>query len=405
MPASRNPPVAEQQHGRVRGSVEVVVAHRGERDASTQCLLPNRASLVAHSELHRDVQARADAVHPGFRQGLGQRFHQNIPFGAVAHAHAAQVPVQLAPAEKIGEGVLVDPGDAKVHLPLALLHGVKQPGRHHQPAQPQRRREGLARRAGVDDVLRIHRLQRSDRRPVVPVLGVVIVLHGEPAGPAEPFQQRAPPLTGEHGAGRVLVRRRDDHRIDLRLFQPLDPHPVGVHRHRHQGEPRADHRVPHLVMAGILYRDPPGAPRHQGPAHQRATLAVAAGDHDAGRVTHHPSHAAQIVPERVAQHLGALRIGVAEVGVAHGGERFAERAEPDRAGKGREIGDARAEVVLGLGGRCRPGARGFFPSSGAAGNPRTGAGAELQVPLPGELRVGVRHDGAGDAQLAGQVTG
>ena len=80
-----------------------------------------------------------------------------------------------------------------------------------QPAEPQRRRERLRRRAEVDDAVGREPLQRPDRRAVVAVLGVVVVLDHDPA----PRQQRPPPLGREHRAGRELVRGRDEHRVGV----------------------------------------------------------------------------------------------------------------------------------------------------------------------------------------------
>ena len=51
-----------------------------------------------------------------------------------------------------------------------------------KPAKPQAWHEALARRAGVDDVLRRKRLERADGLPVIPELAVVVVLDHQSAG-------------------------------------------------------------------------------------------------------------------------------------------------------------------------------------------------------------------------------
>ena len=140
-------------------------------------------------------------------------------------------------------------------------------------------------------------------------------------------------------------------------------------------------------------------------AHEGPPLAPAAGDDHSARVGHHAAHSAQVVSQGEAKDLAPLRIGVAEVGVPHPGERLAEGAEPGGAGEDRQVGDAGAEVVERRRRRLRTPGGGRLAGSGAAGDARPGARAELQVPLPGELGVRVHHDRPGDAQLAGEVSG
>ena len=71
---------------------------------------------------------------------------------------------------------------------------------------PQRRREQLGHAARRRDLIGQHRPQRGNRRPVVPVLGVVVVLDDQPAL-GGPLHQLAPPLALQYDAGRELVRR------------------------------------------------------------------------------------------------------------------------------------------------------------------------------------------------------
>ena len=120
-------------------------------------------------------------------------------------------------ARKSRERELLDPGGAAVGEDLLVGDGVASSagGTTSQP-EPQRRRERLARRAGVDDVLGIEPLQRADGRAVVAVLGVVVVLDRDRVVRAQPRQQRDAPLGCEHDAGRVLMRGRDDHGVHVR---------------------------------------------------------------------------------------------------------------------------------------------------------------------------------------------
>ena len=68
---------------------------------------------------------------------------------------------------------------------------------------------------------------------------------------------------GEHGAGRVLVGGRDDHRVGAGALEPVDPQPVLVDRDRHGLEPGAGGDQALLGVARVLERDPPRAARRQ----------------------------------------------------------------------------------------------------------------------------------------------
>ena len=279
------------------------------------------------------------------------------------------------------------------------------PRRHHQPAQPHRRRERLARRAGVDDALGVHALQRPHRRAVVAELGIVVVLDGQRGVPPQPVEQRPSPGAREHRARRILVRRRHQHRVHRRTLERVHPEPFAVHRHGHQLELRVRRRHPHFVMAGVLDRDPSRAHRGQRLPQQVPPLDPAAGDHYAVRVGHHAAHAAEVVAEGEPEDIDAMGIGVAEIGVPHPAERLAEGAEPGGARERRQIGEAGAEVVERRWRRVRTRSGGRLGGSRAAGDPRPGAGPQLQVPLAGELGVRLYHDRAGHAQLAGEISG
>ena len=103
--------------------------------------------------------------------------------------------VELAALEEVGERVLVDPVRAAVgeHL-LARGRRRRSAAGHDQPAEPQRGRERLARRAGVDDAVGVEPLERADGGAVVAVLGVVVVLDRDRVVLAQPGEQRGAPL-------------------------------------------------------------------------------------------------------------------------------------------------------------------------------------------------------------------
>ena len=146
----------------------------------------------------------------GLGELVGERLHERVAAGAVAAAHAAQVAVELAALEEVRERLLADPLGAHVGQVLLAADRLEQRRRDDEPAEPQRGRERLARRAGVGDAVGLEALERADRRAVVAVLGVVVVLDRERVAVAQPGEQRGAALAGEHGAGRVLVGGGED---------------------------------------------------------------------------------------------------------------------------------------------------------------------------------------------------
>ena len=77
-----------------------------------------------------------------------------------------------------------------------------------QPAQPQPRRQALAGRARVDDVVGRQCLHRADRLPVEPELSVVVVLDDHAARPRGPPDERRAAARREGHAERELMGRR-----------------------------------------------------------------------------------------------------------------------------------------------------------------------------------------------------
>ena len=91
-----------------------------------------------------------------------ERLDQRVAARAVARAHAAQVAVELAAGDEVRERVLLDPRRALVGEVLLAGGSARRGARDDEPAEPQRGRERLARRAGVDDPLRLEPLERAD---------------------------------------------------------------------------------------------------------------------------------------------------------------------------------------------------------------------------------------------------
>ena len=132
-------------------------------------------------------------------------------------------------------------------------------------------------------------------------------------------------------------------------------------------------------------------------------LRVAVGDDHALGVGHHATHPAEIAGQGRAQDGRPARIAVAELGIGHARQSRAQRPQPRRPREGREIGPARAEVEAHTRRRRRDVPAAALGGGGVAGNARTCALAQIQVPLGAELRVRIHHDAPRDAELAGQI--
>jgi hypothetical protein len=183
-------------------------------------------------------------------------------------------------------------------------------------------------------------LQCADRRAVVAELGVVVVLQH----PSAPRAQGGAALGREHHAGRVLVRRRDQHRLCSAAHQRIDVEPLRVDRHRHELHQRRERRA-HEDAARLLDREPCHAAREERPAGDHQALGHARGHDDALRRRHDAAHAAEIRGQRAAQLGRAPRVAVAEAGVGRVAQGFAHGRGPGGAREQRRVGLTGHEVV------------------------------------------------------------
>jgi hypothetical protein len=108
---------------------------------------------------------------------------------------------------------------------------VRETGRDHEIADPQRREEDLAEAAEIDHAPgRVEPLQRGQRPARVAILAVVIVLEDPDARALGPLQQRESPNQAHGDAERILVGGRDVR--ELRDRRPprrdADPEPFGI---------------------------------------------------------------------------------------------------------------------------------------------------------------------------------
>ena len=133
-------------------------------------------------------------------------------------ALAAQVAVELAALDEVGERELVDRGRGAGRRGRVV--GVQlrdQAGRKDEPAEPQGGRERLGAGAAVGDEVGREALQRSDRLAVVAELGVVVVFEDQRAAVARPGDKRRAALGRQDGAGRELVGGGDGDGVEVEL--------------------------------------------------------------------------------------------------------------------------------------------------------------------------------------------
>ena len=181
--------------------------------------------------------------------------------------------------------------------------GSTRPGGSDEPAQPQRGRERLARRARVDDVLGVEALERADGGAVVAVLRVVVVLdrRSRPRSRSQATSS-ARRAAGEDDAGRVLVRGREDDGVrarSRRARRPACPPPSTGTRTEPSPARAALHSASGSLGSSTARRR---APRVRERVQDDVeALGVAGGDQHARRVGDDAADAAEVLGERGAQ--------------------------------------------------------------------------------------------------------
>ena len=273
------------------------------------------------------------------------------------------------------------------------------------PGQPQRGGQRLAGRADERDHIRRQPLQRRHRITAEPVLHVVVVLDDQRPALAGPGDQGAAALGRHHHPGRVVVGRRDHHRVHVGRGQLGDDQAVPVDADGDGLEAGVLGGVPLPAPAGVLDRDPaPAVLPHRVPEHDQRLGGRAADDHVVG-LHHHAPHPGQVAGHGVPQLEGAAVAGVAQPPVRQLAQGADQRGLPPGPGEGVVVGlpgpQVVPEVMPGIGlARARRPCRG-----GQRGDPGARAAPGRQVAFRGQLGVAVDDHAAGDVQLLGQVTG
>ena len=268
-----------------------------------------------------------------------------------------------------------------------ILHVVDQVRGRDHPREPQCGCQRLARRRDERDQVRCEALEGGHRLPAEAVLDVVVVLDDQRPALARPRDQGGTALRRHDDSGRVLVRRRHYHRIDVGGSEIGDDQAVGVHPHGDRLQPGVLDRVPLPAPARIFDRDAAASllPKHLPEYCQRLGRGTA--DHDLVGLHDHSAHARQISGDRIPEFGDAAVVRVAQPPVRQLTHRAHQRRLPAGAREGVEIGLSGPQVV--------PEAlwRAYLPPhrrrSGGRhqGDAGTRSAFRCQVTLSGQLRV------------------
>jgi hypothetical protein len=177
---------------------------------------------------------RPDRAH--IRQVTFKSIEECVAAFAIDRPEPAEVMVELPSLDEVRERELVDGRRTLVRRPFRLSDGGGHPWWDGEPSEAKARRKHLARRAGVDDPLRIEPLDGTDRLTIEAEFRVVVILDDDCAPSRCPCDQGGTAVGWEHSSGRVLVGRRDDDGIDGDVFEGVHHQPGMVDRDADQLE-------------------------------------------------------------------------------------------------------------------------------------------------------------------------
>lgn len=334
------------------------------------------------------------------REVPGERSEEGVPSPAIDRSEAAEVAVELAAREEVGEGELLERRRSVVGLVLRRGDLVDESTRDDEPAEAEARGERLARRPGVDDVVGREALERPDGRPVVALLRVVVVLEDQRPAADGPGEERRAPLGRQDGAGRRLVGRRDEDAVGVARGERLDHDPGRVDRDRDDLQAGRGDDPTHLRVGGVLERDAARATRPEDPADEGEPLVEAGARDDPVGVGRRSPDPVEVGGEGIAELGHASPVEVREALARGDVQDAAERAEPLGPGEERDVGAARMELDREpFGARS---ARSLRGGRRPLRDPRRAARTADEVALGDELLVRLDDDAARDAQLGGE---
>ncbi len=245
------------------------------------------------------------------------------PF-AVQYPHTPDMPGKMAFVHELGGDLLL-----QCRLPHGQQAGRtrerdRQFRRHHQIAKPQRRKQHLTERPGVQHALpAIEAFQRRQRAAHVAELAVVIVLQDPRAHVASPGQKLHPARQGQRHAGWALMGRCHHRQPGLwrGRHSGRNPQTLAIHPDRHDAHARRLQRLTGHVIARVFHPHRVAGPQQDMP-HQRQGALIS------GRDQHLPGGAAdtagdaQIGGNRLAQGRHAGRIAPRQIRCLRGSGRL-----------------------------------------------------------------------------------
>ncbi len=283
-----------------------VAAHPVERQAAPGGRRDDIGLPHAGRQPEHGLQAGRDAGDAQAGHAAGERGDEAVAAAPVEQPGPSHVPVVLAGFDQLGQGQLVQAAAVPVGQRLGRDDVGQEPARHHDPGQPDRWCQRLARRSGVDHVLGRQGLHGPDRAAVVAELPVVVVLDHDRSGPCGPPPGLRPAMRRQRHAERELMRRREQHGPGVADL--VDHRPVVVHRDRPRRQAAGLDDVAVMLVAVGLHRYARGAPRRQDPAQQRQGLRESRADHDLIRRGAHPASPGQVDRKRGAQLGSSARV-------------------------------------------------------------------------------------------------
>ena len=257
----------------------------------------------------------------------------------MAPADEAKLAFHLAGFHQLGQYQLRQHRVAEVRVPLGGYQGVPVPRRREHPPHPQRGGQQLGHASRVADMLGEHRAQGGDRRPVVPVLGVIVVLDDQASVPG-PSDQLAAAFAVEHHSGRKLMRRGQQDRRGAAGPELVDPQAAGIDRDRRGIQLPVAQLLAGAERSGIFHPDRADSAGEQPLGQQAQRLRDAGHDADLIRVHPDPAVAGQPAGHGLAQRGRPARISVPEPGRRKLAEYRPFRAQPGRPRERGQVGQA-----------------------------------------------------------------
>src|SRR5439155_25357308 len=160
-----------------------------------------------------------------------------------------------------------------------------------EPPHPKRRRERLADRADVDDLVGCQTLESTERAPVVAELRVVVVLDHERPTPTSPGREHLPPRAVERATSRIRMRGGDQDCVDAGCCEQSRIEPALVDGDGHGLESGRLDRGAMPAVAGLLDGHATRARATEYAAEKRQALREASADEDPVRCDDDAAHA------------------------------------------------------------------------------------------------------------------